>query len=203
MTADQKPSSDALDQPSPMGSDGSGWTLKIVRRRWDAIAEVELPKAILTVVGAWTLLAWSRFGLQGLSAPRAGVRFVLVGVYAWIAMALILFAIGLARQRLATAPARSSPPGLTRLLQFVGLAHQPLVVGGFLLQFATILPIPFLAATLAGFTVGFWLPAMLGAAVSSMFDTDPGPAAALTAAIYLPWLASAGWYLSDRVGHLL
>ncbi len=173
--------------------------LRVDRRTWDGIAEVEPVRAMATVLGGWLLMAWHRFGVQGLSAPRVGVRFVLVGVYGWLGLTAVLVLAGALLHRRTGSTATVAG----RVLPLSALAHQPLLVTGFVLLFAQVLPIPWLTTGVTVLALGFWMPAMLGAAMASALDTDPARAAAVTAVGYLAWAGTAGRFLLDRVGHLV
>lgn len=67
---------------------------------WAAFGPTGLPRSALTAVGAWTLLAWGRLGLQALTSPRATVRFVLIGFYAWLVLSLVIWGVTTLAERL-------------------------------------------------------------------------------------------------------
>lgn len=201
------PDSGAETVPGPVAD--LARVLRLDRRTWDGIAEVEPVRAMATVLGGWLLMAWHRFGVQGLSAPRVGVRFVLVGVYGWLGLTAVLVLAGaLLHRRTGSTATVAGRAGSTatvagRVLPLSALAHQPLLVTGFVLLFAQVLPIPWLTTGVTVLALGFWMPAMLGAAMASALDTDPARAAAVTAVGYLAWAGTAGRFLLDRVGHLV
>ncbi|MEM9562276.1 MAG: hypothetical protein AAGA93_06660 [Actinomycetota bacterium] len=174
--------------------------LRLTPARWDAVDRRELPyRGLMTVVGGWLLMACARFGIQGVTAPRALVRFVLVGVYTWLAMAALVAAVGwLANRR-----GRPGPqPDVTRSLQFAGLVSQPIVILGFALLIGQVIPVPALFTMLAVLTLLLWLPGLLLAAMASAFGRLDRLALGAAAAAYVLWATTAGRYLLDRVGHL-
>jgi len=94
---------------------------------WDGAEVNGLKGATLTAIGAWLVMAWNRFGIQGVTAPRSGTRFVLVGFYAWIGLGLALWLTARLLDRVsASAPA----PGWRRFVLATGQAHRPLLLLG-------------------------------------------------------------------------
>lgn len=184
---------------------GTRHTLRLSRARWEAIVDVDPTRAIATVVGGWLVAAWGRFGIQGLSAPRVLVRFVLVGVYGWLLLTAVVWAVGwLAGRRAArSGVAPPTAPSAARILQLTGLCHQPLLVVAIAVQFGQLVPLPALFRILAVVAFGLWLPAMLVTALGSAFRPSTRGAIVAAGAGYLVWLATAGRYLLDRVGHLV
>lgn len=182
-------------------------TMGVARAPWDRNVDVSLKPAAALVLGAWVLMAWSRFGAQGLTAPRVAVRFVLVGLYGWLALAVLVWAAGRLADQLLARPGggpEGAGPELARIVQFTGLAHRPLIILGFVIQFAAVLlrlQGPGLVLAIAA--LGLWMPAMLVAAVTSAFAVGPLRAALVVAGPYLAWLATAGRFLNQQVGHLL
>jgi len=193
------------DARAPTGSEAA-YVLRVNKARWEAISppgiSPQLVRPAATVIGGWLLLAWTRFGFQGLSAPRVMTRFVLVGVYGWLGLAAILW-LGalLLRPRDANPGHRHGDP--ERLLQVSGLAHQPLLAAGIALQITQVLPIPWAGTVIAFVAFLLWLPAMLAAATRAVLDQGLGPSIALTVAAYGAWLVTAGRFLLDRLGHLI
>lgn len=197
------------DGPTPAGGGvarrlaGVATTMGVSPASWDRQGETTVKPAAALVLGGWAIMAWSRFGAQGLTSPRPGVRFVLIGFYAWLALAVVVWLIG----RFAVGRAdRSSDdrPSLLRIVQFAGLAHRPVILLGFVIQFAAVLlRLDGPGLVLAVVAFGLWMPAMLVAAARSAYDLPTARAAALVALPYLAWLATAGRFLRDQVGHLL
>lgn len=168
---------------------------------WERARSADLRGPALTAIGAWLLMAWNRFGLQGLAAPRVGVRFVLIGFYAWIAMAVLIWVGGrLAARRSSSAPAS----GFLRLVVVTGWAHKPLVVVGVALQLlAFIAPGSGVGTVVASVALLLWMPAMLVAALAWAFDRPMRQLVALAGVTQALWLATAGRFLLTQVGHLL
>ena len=176
--------------------------LRVTRQRWDLTIGLTPTRAAITVVGSWLLLAWGRLGIQGVAAPRTMLRFVLVGVYAWLLVIAVTWGLAWLARR-ALGPDRLAAPDGGRLLEVTGSSHQPLVVMAVLVQFGQLIPLPVVLTVAAGLALGLWMPAMLTAAVSSVLQTSLLRAAAIALVAYLGWLATAGRYLADRVGHLI
>lgn len=188
----------------------AAWTLRLSPERWDQIGIPPLLKAAGIVAGGWLLMAWSRFGFQGVAAPRAGTRFVLVGVYGWIGLAAVLWLGASLGRRTNGTP---GPPvnnvkrldwkSLSDIMPVVGLAHQPVVVAGVAMQVAQALPIPRLTTVLFAVSFLFWMPAMLAAAAASVLSVPRRQAAAIAIVGYSAWLATAGWFAYDQLAHLI
>ena len=191
-------------------------TFGVVRTAWerDRDEPVDLRRPAIMVVGGWVIMAWSRFGPQGFVGPRSAVRFILVGFYAWLALAVLIWLAG----RWLTDRAEPADPvhrvdrsavspdgvGLLRVVQLTGHAHRPVVVLGLVIQFAAVLlqiTGPGLVLAVAAF--GLWMPAMLAATTAAAFDLSPARATVVVALPYLAWLATAGRFLERQVGHLL
>ena len=60
-----------------------GTLTQLDHRTWSTISYQQLPGRAMTVLFAYVIMAWNRFGLLGFVAPRAPVRLVLIGVYVW------------------------------------------------------------------------------------------------------------------------
>ncbi len=179
----------------------TGWLygLRLRPSRWATIGLDTPERGAATVIGGWLLLAFGRFGLPAVTEPRALLRFVLVGVYVWLAMAVVVWLVG----RAARAAGRTGPvPDLARSLHFTGLAHQPAVVLGALLLLGQVVPAIWPFTIVAVLTLVVWLPGLLVAAMVSAFGRLDRSSAGAALAAYLLWAALAGRYLLDRVGHL-
>lgn len=175
------------------------YALRLHPDRWAHLDEPGPTRALATVVGGWALLAWARFGLPGLAAPRPVLRFLLVGVYVWLLLAALAAATGLAAARLGR---RGPVPGPERALQITGSAHLPLVVFGAGLLVGQVLWVPSLLTALAVATLGIWLPGMLVAAMAEAFGRADRWSVGTALVLYGCWAGLAGRYLFDRVGHL-
>lgn len=182
---------------------------------WGAFPPTGLARSALTAVGAWTLLAWGRLGLQAVTAPRATVRFVLIGFYAWLLLAAVIWAVVVLAERFSTsveratgdsstrAPMTGDWRGLVPVTEAVGAAHRPLVFLGIaiqLLQLVGLLGGP--GAVFAAFTM-IWMVATLGAAMAWMTDRSFPIGLAIAALPFGLWLATAGRFALNRVAHLL
>lgn len=90
----------------------------------------------------------------------------------------------------------------------VGLAHQPLLIGGMLLWFLQIVPHSVLNTVVATVVIS-WMGGQLLAAVgaferrSSMSPLWSVSVLLSTMAVWLLWFATAGRFLATRVGHLV
>lgn len=196
--AEPMPPSSLTTRQRPPAPPGWPHTLRIVPSRWNAVTELQLRWAIATVLGSWFLLSWGRFGLQGLAAPRALTQFMLVGVYGWIGMSAGLWVLG-------AIDARRQGQGLpdpARVLQLVGLAHQPLVVLGVVIQVAQLIPAALVPTVAATIILAAWLPAMLVAVARALFDWSIPFGVGATVLVYGGWFLGTGRFLIERVGHL-
>ncbi len=176
----------------------------------------------LTATGAWFIVAFNRFGPAGLVAPRATVRFVLIGFYAWLALALLLWVgarllDGRRRRTEAPAPAEEAAPGtgrgdaerpppagfgLVRAVEVTGRIHRPLLLLAFALQILSVFgTIPGLGTILVGATA-IWMAGMTIAALAGHLGRSVVLAAATAGPPLLLWWASAGRYLVDQQQHL-
>ncbi len=185
--------------------------LRLSPGRWNGFTHAHPVKAAAMVAGSWLVLAWGRFGFQGASAPRAIVRFVLVGVYGWLGL-ILLSLVGLwLLDRLGW---RGKPSTLDdayesltidpiRVAQLTGLAHQPLLILAIAVQIGQAIPIPLVIPFLTIAMFALWFPGQLLNATASAAADSPRRVAPVTAIAYLAWLATAGRYLLDQAGHLI
>jgi hypothetical protein len=178
----------AYDAAGGSGLSGGAWMLRLTTARWESIPPAPPLKAAATVIGSWLVLAWGRFGFQGIASPRALTRFVLVGVYGWLAVAAVawLGSVLLARVRDERRPADP-----VRVLQVTGLSHQPLLVFGVLLQVGQLAPIPGLMTVVAVLTIALWAPAILAAAVLLWRPPRLQPGCGSSSAAVTSWPSSA------------
>lgn len=166
---------------------------------WEQSDSDRLTGAVLIAVGGWAIMAWNRLGVLAFTTPRSGVRFVLIGFYAYLGMALAVAAVA----RLVD-PKPVSIAQLRRTVQVIGLAHRPLLVIGLVVQIsALIAPLTSLAPIAAWLSFGLWMPAMLVGAVRWVRGISSGQALLIVSVPYLLWLLTAGRFLLDRVGHLV
>ena len=176
---------------------GFAYTLRLNRRRWEDIEADNLGRPILIVLGTWLLLAWARFGSQAISSPRALTRYVLVGVYAWIGLSVLFWLVG----RIQTAPG-SGTDGMVAAAIKVGQAHQPLAIGGLVIQIIQILPTGPVTGVIA-FASITWMGGQLIGAMAAHQQRPVFSVAVATVVVWIPWLATAGLYLWQRLGHLI
>jgi len=173
-----------------------GTALQLDERTWSTVSYQELSGRIMTVVFAYGVLTWNRFGLITLSEPRQPVRFILIGIYSWMAIALVIWGASnwgtRGRVRLHDAAVAAS------------IAHVPLVALSFFMAivagFARILG-P--GAVLAALTFALWMPALLAHAFRHVAGLSWPVALGSAAVLQLTWLATTGRYLHQQVGHLL
>ena len=163
---------------------------------WSTIGYQELPGRFLTVLFAYGIMSWNRFGLLSFTEPRAATRLVLVGIYTWIALAAVLWLTG---RRAATPVVPTKDAAIAACV-----IHIPLVALGFFMAivagFARILG-P--GAILAVIVVALWMPALIAPAVHDLADLPWSRAVPFAAVVQLVWLVGTGRYLHDQVGHLL
>ncbi len=187
--------------PAPGAPPGSLYFLRVSPDRWDDMEIDHLGRPAATVLGAWALLAWARFGPQLIDDMRAVLRFVLVGVYGWLALSVLIFlALRVLNRR--TDGLDPTPLSLEATTAKVGLAHQALAVGGFAMQIFQILPFPIVTSVIAVTSV-IWMGAQLTGAVASLQQRQWLATAPLAMTAWLAWLAVIGTYLWSRLGHLV
>lgn len=152
--------------------------------------------AALVAIGAYALLAFDRFGVQGVTDPRATVRLLLVGFYGWLWLGGAAWLI--ARFAL---PSGAAFPVVLRLY---GNAHLPIVIVGIAIQiFAIVAQMLGPALVVAGFAFAFWMPAMLVGATRELFGLDTRRAVIVIGGPYLVWVVIVGRWLTTQLGHLL
>lgn len=211
--SEEIPPSSLVTPPRGRGAEPGAdvrYTLRLTTRRWAAIPAAAPTKAAATVLGAWLVLAWNRFGFQGVDQPRVMARFVLVGVYGWLGFVAViwladrLLGSGAAANRDRPGSRGIDPP---RLLQLIGLSHLALVVLAVVIQIGQAVPIPLIVPAFTVFVLLLWFPGMLLAAVLQAWSTSEeasGPVpAAVTGVAYVFWFLTVGRYLLDQLGHLI
>ncbi len=158
-------------------------TLRYDRITWQAYdTQTGLGWAFAVAIGAYAILAFDRFGVQGVIEPRATVRLLLTGFYGWLWLAGAAWLIG---RFVFGDEARFST-----VFRLYGYAHLPLVVLAVTIQVASV------ALRLSG-------PALLVAATSQAFGIDRGRALAVALVPYLIWVLVVGRSLYTQIGHLL
>jgi hypothetical protein len=175
--------------------------LRVDNGTWSRAQADTLPRRMLTVVAAFVLAAWNRFGSQGFLGPRSPARMVLTGLYGWLALTVLIWFI--ARQREPAVPG-TEPFSLQRAAAAVTVAHFPLIILGFYIAtFGAFIRNPLPGTVLAVVVFAVWMPALLGRAMQHLTDVETVTALGLVAVPYLLWLAWIGRYLYLQVGHLL
>lgn len=168
---------------------------------WTRVQVETLPTRMLTVVGAFVLAAWNRFGVQGILGPRAPIRFLLVGLWGWIALSLVVWLIA----RRFDEDLRADPLyGIQRTAVSMTVTHFPIVIAGFYMAtFGAFIrtPIPGLIIAIACFAV--WIPWLYIRAMKHLADVDNKTAAMAMVGPYVIWLVTIGRYLWQQVGHLI
>ncbi|MEE9416932.1 MAG: YIP1 family protein [Acidimicrobiales bacterium] len=163
---------------------------------WQRNSETMVARAVAAVLVAFALLAWNRFGAQGVVAPRASVRLILIGVYGWLGASVALWAIARFTFGIIVP--------FQRTLCVLGTSHIPLVVLGGILQFAGVVFRWFLPGLIGSIVVfGLWMPAMLVAGSRHIFGLDTKRAATVVVVPYAGWLATVGVVLHRQLGHLI
>lgn len=181
------------------------YALGLDRDRWVRLGRVSVWPAMVLVVAASVVLAWSRFGGLAVDAPRAFLRMVLVGVWGWLGLgSAIWLAARLLRSAGRLAGSGRSTPRLERTLAVVGFAHAPVLLLGVVIVIgAGALQLFGVGQVVAVVVFGFWFPALLVAAASHSFDLDPLRAIGVVSVPYALWLPFVGRHLLERVQHLL
>ena len=180
------------------------YALGLDRERWARLAAASLWPAMVLVLAASVVMAWSRFGGVAVDAPRAFLRMVLVGVWGWLGLAAAIWLIVRLERRTTGLTGEGRPAPLERAIAVVGFAHAPLLLlAVVILVAAGALQIFGLGQIVAVVVLGFWFPALLVAASSHLFDLDPLTGVLVVALPYGIWLATVGRYLLQQVQHLL
>ena len=65
--------------------------LRIDPGTWTRVQVETLNRRVLTVVAAFALAAWNRFGAQGFLGPRAPIRLLLTGIWGWVLISVIVW----------------------------------------------------------------------------------------------------------------
>jgi len=171
--------------------------LRLDGSTWRRISAMATPAgAALVVFGAYVVLAFDRFGLQGFFEFRATTRLVLTGLYGWMWLVagtwlIARFAFGwLGSARL--------------IVPLFGHAHLPLLLVAVLIQFSSVaLSLTAPALWLAVFAGAFWLPAMLVVATRNVANLTLGQSMLAAGVPYGAWAAVVGRTLWRQLGHLL
>lgn len=171
--------------------------LRVDASTWRRLSAMATPGgAALVALGAYLVFAFDRFGLLGIFEPRATVRLMLTGLYGG------LWLVGGAWLVARVAFSHSGP--VWPMVPLFGHAHLPLLVVAVLIQlFSVTLDLTGPSLWGAVFAGGFWMPAMLVAAVRNLTVLTTWQAVVTVALPYLVWLLVVGRTLWTQLGHLL
>ncbi len=170
--------------------------LRLDRGVWTRFAQYGgLGSALLIAVGAYGVLAFDRFGIQGVLEPKAPTRLILVGFYGWVWLAgaswgVTRFVFGVASDWLT-------------VFRLFGHAHMPLLAMAMTIQFASVGLQAFgVAAVVATFAL-VWMPALLVAAAREAFGLEVGRAMLVVVGPFIVWVVVIVRWLETQLGHLL
>lgn len=171
--------------------------LRLDGSTWRRVSAMATPAgAGLMVLGAFLVLAFDRFGVQGILEPRATVRMGLTGFYGWMWLSGAIW--------LSARLAFGHRGPLRPLVPLVGHAHLPLLLVAVFIQFVSVtLDLTGPAWWFAVFVGLFWMPGMLVAAVRNLVSATLLRAVAITLIPYVVWVLVVGRTLWTQVGHLL
>lgn len=170
--------------------------LQVNHLTWETIGHQQLRGRTMTVLFAYGVLAWNRFGFLTFSAPRAPMRFLLLGVYAWLALAAAVW--------LASRLSPQGPATLRDAAVATAISHTPLVgLGFFMAIVAGFARIHGPGVIMAAFVFALWMPALLARSFHDIARMPWIQAIGAAVVVQLVWLATLGRHLNDQVGHLL
>lgn len=173
-----------------------GMLLQINQLTWSTVGHQQLRGRTMSVLFAYGVLAWNRFGLLTFSAPRIPMRFLLYGVYAWLGLALVVW--------LASHLSSKGPATLRDAAVGTAIAHTPLVgLSFFIAIIAGFARIFGPGVIMAIFVFAFWMPALLARSFHDVARLPWAQSIGAAVVAQLVWLATLGRYLNDQVGHLL
>lgn len=179
--------------------------LRIDKGTWSRVSETTFPRRSLTILAAFTLSAWNRFGSQAFLGPRAPLRFILTGIYGWLALSLLIWFVG---SRFDGDLIDDWWRTLQRTAASVSVAHFPLIILGFYIAtFGNFIRNPWPGTVLAVLVFTVWIPVLLARALQHIvpieLGRERGKAVAAVVGPYLLWLLWIGRFLWQQVGHLL
>ena len=156
---------------------------------WHTIEYQEVPGRILTVLFAYGILVWNRFGLLTFTSPKAPARLFLIGIYSWLALAAIVWIASRQQVRwrdaaIATAIAH---------VPLVGLAFFMAIVVGFA-------RINGPGVIFAIFVVGMWMPAILARTFRDLVGWHPPKALLAAIGLQTLWILGPGLFLLSQLG---
>lgn len=181
--------------------------LRVDRGTWANVQAETMPRRVVTVVAAFALSAWNRFGAQAALGPRSPMRMILTGIYGWLALTLLIWLIARSRSQ-SDERSQSHDEGTLWSLQRAGaavaVAHFPLIILSFYMAtFGAFIRTPIPGTILAVAVFAVWIPVLLVRAMQHLIDVERPMAFGLIVIPYLLWLAWIGRYLFFQVGHLL
>lgn len=164
---------------------------------WRRVATTStLAGAGLVVGGAYLLLAFDRFGIQGFVEARATTRLLLTGLYGWLGLALGSWVIA----RLAWQGKAPFEP----VFRLFGHAHIPLLIVATAIQILSVaLQLTGVVLWPALFAVLIWMPAQMVTAAEVSLNLEKSQAAVAVLGPYVAWLVIVGRWLETQLGHLL
>lgn len=185
--------------------------LRIDNYTWARVLPQELPRRLITVVAAFTLAAWNRFGAQAALGPRAPIRVILTGIYGWLGWSILVWLLAIwigQRGEVAAdepaAPLGFDPLSFQRAATAMTVPHFPLIVIGFYIAtFGVFIRSQIPGIVIAVLVFGIWIPALATKAVQHLTDLDRNRAVVAVVLPYVLWLAVIGRYLFNQVGHLI
>ena len=168
---------------------------------WTRVQVETLQRRVLTVIAAFALAAWNRFGAQGFLGPRAPIRMLLIGIWGWLVLSFIVWLIA----RRFDEDLRNDPLyGFQRAAVSMSVTYFPVIIVGFYMAtFGAFIRTPIPGLILLAVAVFAWIPALYARAMQHLTNLDRGPAVLAIAVPYLLWLATVGRYWWQQVGHLI
>ena len=168
--------------------------MQLDKTTWDTIEYQEVPGRILTVIFAYAILVWNRFGLLTFTAPKAPARLFLVGIYSWLALAAVVWLASRWHRQVRWRDAAIA----------TAIAHVPLIGMAFFMAIV----VGFARWTGPGvfvaiFVVGWWMPALLFRAFRDLVGMEPPKALLAAIGLQALWIVGPGLFLHSQVGHLL
>ena len=168
---------------------------------WTRIQVETLPRRMLTVVGAFALASWNRFGAQGFLGPRAPLRLLLIGLWGWLALSVVVWLIA----RTFDEDLRNDPLyGLQRAAASMTVTHFPIIIlGMYLGTFGAFIRTPIPGLILAVVVFAAWVPTLYVRAMLHLAQVDTRTAILAMIVPYALWLATVGRHLWQQLGHLI
>lgn len=175
--------------------------LRIDPGTWTRVQVETLQRRILTVLAAFALAAWNRFGAQGFLGPRAPIRLLLTGIWGWIVLSVVVWFLASRINK----DLRADPLyGIQRAAVSMTVTHFPVIIIGFYMAtFGAFIRTPIPGFILLAAAVLAWIPALYIRAMQHLTSVDTKTAALAMIGPYALWLATVGRYLWQQVGHLI